>query len=81
MCAKDQEFAEATIEPGLTFITVEFDGILGMGWPLIANGMLPVFNNMLKQGVVQEPVFAFWLNRCVFVDFTHTVYQLISALQ
>ena len=35
-----------------------------MGYPTIAvTGATPVFNNMMEQGLVDEPVFAFWLSR------------------
>lgn len=61
---KHQVFGESTKEPGIAFVAGRFDGILGMGFPAISvNGATPVFNNMIDQGVVKEPVFAFWLSR------------------
>ena len=39
------------------------DGIAGMAWPAISQGVTPLFQEMIAQGVVDNPVFGFYLNR------------------
>lgn len=59
---KHQDFAEATSEPGLAFAFGRFDGIMGLGFDTISvNKIVPPFYNMLEQGLLDEPVFAFYL--------------------
>lgn len=59
-----QVFGEATKQPGITFIAAKFDGILGMAYPRISvNNVLPVFDNLMQQKLVDKNIFSFYLNR------------------
>jgi saccharopepsin len=62
LIVKKQDFGEATEEPGLAFAFGRFDGILGLGYDTIAvNHVTPPFYNMIDQGLLDEPVFAFYI--------------------
>lgn len=63
LTVEGQDFAEATEEPGLAFAFGRFDGILGLGFDTISvNKIVPPFYNMIDQGLLDEPVFAFYLS-------------------
>jgi hypothetical protein len=70
---KNQLFAEITDVSGLgpAFAAGKFDGILGLAWKSISVlGMTPVFDNMVAQKVIPEPIFAFYLSNTDGVDGT-----------
>ncbi|GFO41557.1 cathepsin-d [Plakobranchus ocellatus] len=62
LTVKNQTFGEAIIEPQL-FADTTNDGILGLGFRHTNIDEDPtVFDNMVSQGVVSDPVFSFYLN-------------------
>ncbi|XP_063067532.1 nothepsin [Engraulis encrasicolus] len=61
---KNQEFGESVFEPGFSFVMAKFDGILGLAYPDLAEELgAPVFDNMMTQKLVEQPVFSFYLNK------------------
>jgi len=43
---------------------VPFEGVLGLGYPSLATSrIIPVFDSLMLQKVISEPVFAFYLNK------------------
>ncbi|GFO20562.1 cathepsin d [Plakobranchus ocellatus] len=60
---ENQTFGEATLILDI-FEDVDVDGSVGLGLPNMFGGREPnLLNNMVNQGVVQAPVFSFYLNR------------------
>ncbi|KAG9280375.1 nothepsin [Astyanax mexicanus] len=60
---QNQEFGESVYEPGMSFVMTKFDGILGLSYPALAEEHgAPVFDNMIKQNLVEKPIFSFFLN-------------------
>ena len=61
----NQTFIEATIVKDLSYTQIP-DGIMGMAYPSLASDKAtPVFNNLVKQGLVEKAIFAFHLDRFV----------------
>ena len=57
-------FGEALQEPGLAFAFGRFDGILGLGLPSSSIfGVKTIFNEMVDQKVIMEPVFSVYLQK------------------
>nr|CAL07969.1 aspartic proteinase [Cynara cardunculus] len=66
LVVEQQDFIETTEEDDTVFLARDFDGILGLGFQEISAGKaVPVWYNMVNQGLVEEAVFSFWLNRNV----------------
>ncbi|XP_003792373.1 cathepsin E [Otolemur garnettii] len=59
----NQPFGEALKEPGKVFAHVQFDGIMGLSYPSLAeDGMTPVFDNMITQKLVDQPIFSIYMS-------------------
>jgi len=64
LAIKGQDFAEATVLPGITFDVAKFDGILGLGYQSISvDNVVPPWYNLLAQKLVSDPVFSVWLSK------------------
>ncbi|XP_073981242.1 lysosomal aspartic protease-like [Rhodnius prolixus] len=63
MLLKNQTFAEAIEEPGMTFVFSEFDGVMGLGFSELAEYGSPVHYNMYHQKLISDFVFSIYLNR------------------
>ncbi len=57
---KNQTFAECTYLEGMGGDA--FDGLVGLAYPNISDGELPLFYNMWRQGLIPEAIFSFYLN-------------------
>lgn len=63
MTVVNQTFAEALMIPA-PFYDDKFDAIIGLGFEQLSqNNVVPVFYNMISQGLVNNAVFAFYFNR------------------
>nr|XP_012316688.1 LOW QUALITY PROTEIN: napsin-A-like [Aotus nancymaae] len=57
-------FGEALWESSLVFTVSRPDGILGLGFPILAvEGVRPPLDVLVEQGLLDKPVFSFYLNR------------------
>jgi len=60
---KKQRFGLIQEEMGAVFAQIPFEGILGLGFPsMSANGMKPIFDNIIDQHVLKKNEFAFYFN-------------------
>ncbi|KAF1314377.1 Aspartic protease, partial [Globisporangium splendens] len=61
-----QAFAEVTVTSGLgsLYTTGKFDGIFGLGFDSISENNIPTpFGQLVKNGVLDSPVFSFYLSK------------------
>ncbi|XP_066109043.1 gastricsin [Saccopteryx bilineata] len=59
----NQEFGLSENEPGTNFVYAQFDGIMGMGYPALAEGgATTALQGLLQEGALTSPVFSFYLS-------------------
>lgn len=64
LVVSNQMFAEVTDASGLgaAYLLGKFDGILGLAFPILSVNSVPTcFENTVSQGLVDEPIFSFFL--------------------
>uniref|UniRef100_A0A8D0Y732 Peptidase A1 domain-containing protein n=1 Tax=Sus scrofa TaxID=9823 RepID=A0A8D0Y732_PIG len=60
---KNQAFGISLAEDDMVFENAVFDGVLGLGYPSLAlEGTTPIFDTIMNQSLISEPVFAFYLS-------------------
>ncbi|VFV30673.1 pregnancy-associated glycoprotein [Lynx pardinus] len=61
-----QAFGLSLREPGKFMEYAVFDGILGLAYPSLSlRGTVPVFDNLWKQGLISQELFAFYLSNFI----------------
>ncbi|KAK9496681.1 hypothetical protein O3M35_013046 [Rhynocoris fuscipes] len=61
---KNQTFGEATCLSRVPFWRAKYDGVLGLSFRAISiSGSLPPVDNMIAQGLLNQPIFSIYLNR------------------
>lgn len=58
----NQIFGEVFYHEGPSFVYGKFDGLVGLGFPTIASGIPPLFNNMIAQQLLPEAVFSVYMS-------------------
>ncbi|KYN06921.1 Lysosomal aspartic protease [Cyphomyrmex costatus] len=75
-----QIFVEATRIERYTSHLANYDGILGMCYPLrTTEGIMPFLTNMFQQDLLSRPVFSFYLVNCNKIYDLPSIYFVISG--